>query len=298
MAQTDAVMDMEDDTHAGAASAGHRALGRFMRNGGAVAGTAILLFWLVIAVISPWIVPYDPTDTIAMARQPPSQEFWFGTDTLGRDVFSRILVGSQISLQLGIISIALGLVPGVMLGLIAGYFGGAIDAVLSRFVDAMLAFPSILLALVIIAALGPNLRNVMIAVGIGTVPLYARLVRGSVLSVKRLAYVEAARVVGNPHSRIMIRHVLANAYAPIVVLSTLQVGNAILVGSGLSFLGLGAQPPTPEWGLMSAEGRDVLRRAWWISTFPGMAILSVVIACNLVGDGLRSALDPRMRIDG
>jgi peptide/nickel transport system permease protein len=262
-----------------------------------VVGTAILLFWFIIAPVSPWIVPYDPIDTVGLARQPPSAEFWFGTDTLGRDVFSRVLVGSQISLQLGLISIALGLVPGVALGLIAGYVGGVTDAILSRLVDAMLAFPSILLALVIIAALGPNLRNVMIAVGIGTVPLYARLVRGSVLSIKQLPYVEAARVLGNPPLRIMLRHVLANAYAPIVVLSTLQVGHAILIGSGLSFLGLGAQPPTPEWGLMSAEGRDVLRRAWWISTFPGIAILSVVVACNLVGDGLRSALDPRMRID-
>ncbi|MCA3593612.1 MAG: ABC transporter permease [Methylobacterium sp.] len=278
-------------------SAGKRAWRRFLRNGGAVIGTAILLFWFIVALISPWIVPYDPTDTLGLARQPPSAEFWFGTDTLGRDVFSRVLVGSQISLQLGLISIALGLVPGVALGLIAGYIGGITDAVLSRLVDAMLAFPSILLALVIIAALGPNLRNVMIAVGIGTVPLYARLVRGSVLSIKQLPYVEAARVLGNPPLRIMLRHVLANAYAPIVVLSTLQVGHAILIGSGLSFLGLGAQPPTPEWGLMSAEGRDVLRRAWWISTFPGIAILSVVVACNLVGDGLRSALDPRMRID-
>jgi ABC-type dipeptide/oligopeptide/nickel transport system permease subunit len=298
MTAADAAIEPEDDAGASASAGRSRALARFMRNGGAVAGAVILFFWLAIALVSPWIAPYDPTDTIAMARQPPSGEFWFGTDTLGRDVFSRVLVGSQISLQLGIISIALGLVPGVAIGLSAGYFGGMVDAVLSRFIDAMLAFPSILLALVIIAALGPNLRNVMIAVGIGTVPLYARLVRGSVLSVKRLPYVEAARVVGNPHHRIMIRHVLANAYAPIVVLSTLQVGHAILVGSGLSFLGLGAQPPTPEWGLMSAEGRDVLRRAWWISTFPGMAILSVVIACNLVGDGLRSALDPRMRIDG
>jgi peptide/nickel transport system permease protein len=298
MSAAEATIDLDDDAGAAVPAGRGRALSRFMRNGGAVAGTVILLFWLAIAIVSPWIAPYDPTDTIAMARQPPSGEFWFGTDTLGRDVFSRVLVGSQISLQLGVISIALGLAPGVAMGLIAGYFGGWIDAVLSRLVDAMLAFPSILLALVIIAALGPNLRNVMIAVGIGTVPLYARLVRGSVLSVKRLPYVEAARVVGNPHHRIMVRHVLANAYAPIVVLSTLQVGHAILVGSGLSFLGLGAQPPTPEWGLMSAEGRDVLRRAWWISTFPGLAILSVVIACNLVGDGLRSALDPRMRVDG
>jgi ABC-type dipeptide/oligopeptide/nickel transport system permease subunit len=274
------------------------ALLRFLRNRGAVGGAFLLALWIVVAIVSPWIVPYDPTETVGMARQPPSAEFWFGTDTLGRDVFSRVLVGAQVSLQLGLISIGLGLGPGIALGLVAGYFGGRIDAVLSRFVDAMLAFPSILLALVIIAALGPNLRNVMIAVGIGTVPLYARLVRGSVLAVRRLPYVEAARVVGNGHVRIMVRHVLANAYAPIVVLSTLQVGQAILVGSGLSFLGLGAQPPTPEWGLMSAEGRDVLRRAWWISTFPGLAILSVVIACNLLGDGLRSALDPRMRVDG
>jgi len=277
---------------------GRLARARFLRNRGAVAGVVVLALWILVSLASPWFAPYDPTETVSSARQPPSAEFWLGTDTLGRDVFSRVLVGSQVSLQLGLISIALGLGPGVALGLAAGYFGGRTDAILSRFVDAMLAFPSILLALVIIAALGPNLRNVMIAVGVGTVPLYARLVRGSVLAVRRLPYVEAARVLGNPHHRIMIRHVLANAYAPIVVLSTLQVGQAILVGSGLSFLGLGAQPPTPEWGLMSAEGRDVLRRAWWISTFPGLAILSVVIACNLVGDGLRSALDPRMRVEG
>ncbi len=287
-----------EESDAPSRSSGRLALLRFLRNRGAVGGAALLTLWVLVALVSPWLVPYDPTDTVGLARQPPSAEFWFGTDTLGRDVFSRVIVGSQVSLQLGLISIALGLGPGIALGLVAGYFGGRIDAVLSRFVDAMLAFPSILLALVIIAALGPNLRNVMIAVGIGTVPLYARLVRGSVLAVRRLPYVEAARVVGNGHVRIMVRHVLANAYAPIVVLSTLQVGQAILVGSGLSFLGLGAQPPTPEWGLMSAEGRDVLRRAWWISTFPGLAILSVVIACNLLGDGLRSALDPRMRVDG
>ena len=279
-------------------SAGRRALARYLRNPGAVAGAVVLGGWLLVALVAPLIAPHDPTETVSMARQPPSAEFWFGTDTLGRDVLSRVLVGSQVSLQLGLISIGLGAVPGIALGLVAGYFGGLIDALISRVVDAMLAFPSILLALVIIAALGPNLQNVMIAVGIGTVPLYARLVRGSVLSVKQLPFVEAARVVGNGPVRIMIRHVLANAYAPIVVLSTLQVGNAILIGSGLSFLGLGAQPPTPEWGLMSAEGRDVLRRAWWISTFPGLAILSVVVACNLVGDGLRSALDPRMRVDG
>lgn len=287
-----------DEADLAPAPAGARALRRFLRNRGAVIGAWTLALWVIVALFAPFLAPYDPTDTVAMARQPPSAEFWFGTDTLGRDVFSRVLVGAQVSLQLGLISVGLGAVPGVLLGLIGGYAGGIVDTLISRFVDALLAFPSILLALVIIAALGPSLPNVMIAVGIGTIPLYARLTRGSVLGVKRLPYVEAARIVGNPAHRIMLRHVLVNCYAPIVVLSTLQVGNAILVGSGLSFLGLGAQPPTPEWGLMSAEGRDVLRRAWWISTFPGIAILSVVVACNLVGDGLRSALDPRMRVDG
>lgn len=279
-------------------SARARALRRFLRNKGAVFGVAVLLAWTIVALLGARVTPYDPIEPIEMARQPPSAAYWFGTDLLGRDVFSRVLVGSQISLQLGLISVALGAAPGILLGLLAGYFGGRIDALISRFLDALLAFPSILLALVVIASLGPSLRNVMIAVGIATVPQYARLVRGSVLSIKQLPYVEAARVVGNPHWRVMTRHVFANAYAPVVVLSTLQVGNAILIGSGLSFLGLGAQPPTPEWGLMSAEGRDVLRRAWWISTFPGLAILSVVVTCNLVGDGLRSALDPRMRVDG
>lgn len=278
--------------------AGSRALRRFLRNRGAVFGLAVLVAWTFVALLGDRITPYDPIEPLGLARQAPSAEHWFGTDLLGRDVFSRVLVGSQISLQLGLISVALGAVPGVLLGLFAGYFGGRTDAAISRVMDALLAFPSILLALVIIASLGPSLRNVMIAVGIATVPQYARLVRGSVLSIKQLPYVEAARVVGNPHWRIMTRHVLANAYAPVVVLSTLQVGNAILIGSGLSFLGLGAQPPIPEWGLMSAEGRDVLRRAWWISTWPGIAILSVVVACNLVGDGLRSAFDPRMRVDG
>jgi peptide/nickel transport system permease protein len=276
---------------------GQRAIRRFMRNTGAVIGLVIFVLWVLVALFGPLVAPYDPTETVGGARRPPTGEFWFGTDMLGRDVFSRVLVGSRISLQLGLISIGLGALPGIALGLISGYHGGWIDTVISRMVDTMLAFPSILLALVIIAALGPDLTNVMIAVGIGTVPLYARLVRGTVLSIKQLPYVEAARVVGNPATRVMLRHVLVNCYAPIVVLSTLQVGNAILIGSGLSFLGLGAQPPTPEWGLMSAEGRDVLRRAWWISTFPGLAILSFVVACNLLGDGLRSALDPRMRVD-
>ena len=269
---------------------------RFVSSTSAIAGALLLGAWIAIALLAPFIVPYDPTDTVNLARRPPSAEHWFGTDLLGRDLFSRVLAGSRISLQLGLISVTLGALPGIALGLVAGYYAGMIDTLVSRFVDAMLAFPSILLALVVIAALGPSIQNVMIAVGVSTVPQYARLVRGSVLAVKQLPYVEAARVIGAPSLRIMWRHVLANAYAPVLVLSTLQIGNAILVGSGLSFLGLGAQPPIPEWGLMSAEGREVLQRAWWISTFPGLAILSVVIACNLLGDGLRSAFDPKMRM--
>jgi peptide/nickel transport system permease protein len=269
----------------------------FVRNKGAVLGALLLIFWAIVALFGVSIAPHDPMEMLSRPRRPPSAEFWLGTDLLGRDVFSRILVGSQISLQLGLISVVLGGVPGVVIGLIAGYAGGKIDTLLSRLIDALLALPSILLALVVIAALGPSIRNVMISVGIATMPLYARLVRSSVLTIKELPYVEAARVVGNPTWRIMIFHVLVNAYAPVLVLSTLQIGNAILIGSGLSFLGLGAQPPTPEWGLMSAEGREVLNRAWWVSTFPGLAILSVVVACNLVGDGLRSALDPRMRTE-
>jgi peptide/nickel transport system permease protein len=269
---------------------------RFRRHKGALIGAALLIVWGLIALLADLLTPYDPLLTVSLARQAPSAAHWFGTDHLGRDVLSRVLVGSRISLLLGLISVTLGLVPGTILGLLAGYYGGWVDTMISRFIDALLAFPSILLALVVIAALGPSIQNEMIAVGIATVPQYARLVRGSVLGIKALPYVEAARVSGAGGLRIMFRHILLNANAPLVVLSTLQVGQAILIGSGLSFLGLGAQPPTPEWGLMSAEGRDVLRKAWWIATFPGLAILSVVIACNLFGDGLRAAFDPKMRI--
>ncbi len=285
------------DGEAGDARRGVSASSRFLRSRSAVLGAALLLAWILVALFAPFLVPYDPTETVNMARRPPTAEHWFGTDLLGRDLFSRVLQGSQISLTLGLISVSLGALPGIALGLIAGYRGGLIDTLISRLIDALLALPSILLALVVIAALGPSIRNVMIAVGVATVPQYARLVRGSVLAIKQLPYVEAARVIGAPGTRIMLRHVLVNAYAPVLVLSTLQIGNAILIGSGLSFLGLGAQPPTPEWGLMSAEGREVLNRAWWISTFPGLAILSVVVACNLLGDGLRSAFDPKMRVN-
>ena len=269
----------------------------FAKNRGAVIGVLVLLGWVLIAIFAHKIAPYDPLLTKAPARRPPSALFWFGTDLLGRDMLSRVLFGSRISLLLGIISVAFGSVIGTLLGLLAGFYGGKVDAVIMRMIDALLAFPGILLALVVIASLGPSIQNVMVAVGVSTVPQYARLARGSVLSIKELTYVEAARVVGCRAGRLMFRHILPNALSPLIVLSTLQVGNAILVGSGLSFLGLGAQPPTPEWGLMAAGGREVIGKAWWISTFPGLAILSVVMACNLAGDGLRAALDPRMKLD-
>ncbi len=266
----------------------------FARNKGALFGLIVLILWILTAVFAPYVAPYDPLLSVDAARQPPSAAHWFGTDRLGRDVLSRVIYGARISLLLGIISVALGSVIGTLLGLIAGFFRGRTDSFIMRVMDAMLAFPGLLLALIIIATLGPSIRNVMIAVGFATIPQYARLTRGSVLSVREMPYVESARVIGGSSQRIIFQHILPNVAAPLIVLSTLQVGNAILVGAGLSFLGLGAQPPTPEWGLMAAEGREVIGKAWWISTFPSLAILSVVMALNLIGDGLRGALDPRL----
>lgn len=260
-----------------------------------ILGLTILLAWTAIALFAQQVAPYDPIKTMSGARQPPSLEFWFGTDRLGRDVLSRVIFGSRISLLLGLISVVMGSVVGSVLGLFSGYYRGWIDTLIMRAMDAMLAFPGILLALVIIAALGPSIQNVMIAVGVSTVPRYARLIRGTVLSLREQPYIDAAKILGVHDVKIMFRHVLPNTLAPLLVLSTLQVGNAISVGAGLSFLGMGAQPPTAEWGLMAAVGRTVLDKAWWISTFPGLAILTVVMACNLLGDSLREAVDPRLR---
>ena len=274
-----------------------RRISRWLPSGPIPATAAVFLLLLVVlAIIAPmlWSDLAEQSD-IVNANKGASAEHWFGTDQLGRDLFSRVLHGSRISLALGVISVGFGLVPGVALGLAAGYFGGWVDALISRFVDAMLAFPSIILALIIIATLGPGIFNVMVAVGIAAIPEYARLMRGSVLAVKSQPYVEAAWLVGNKPFRIMVRHIFVNANAPLLVFTTLQIGNAILVGAGLSFLGLGAQPPTAEWGLMSSEGRQFLQRAWWISAFPALATLTVVIAFNLLGDGLRAGLDPKLR---
>ena len=260
-----------------------------------VAGATILTAWVLLALIAPAAVPHDPLATVSGAREAPSAEFWFGTDRLGRDVFSRVVHGARVSLVLGLVSVAIGAALGSALGLVSGYYRGAVDTVAMRLADAMLAFPGILLALVVIAALGPSITNVMVAVGVSTIPRYARLVRGTVLTVREEAYIDAARLIGVPDVKIMLRHVLPNTAVPLLVLSTLEFGHAISVGAGLSFLGLGAQPPTPEWGLMAAAGRDVLGRAWWISTFPGLAIFTVVMATNLLGDSLQEVLDPRLK---
>jgi peptide/nickel transport system permease protein len=270
---------------------------RLWKHKGAMSGLVILMLLLLIALSAPLLARYDPLKVQARkALQPPSAEFLLGTDQYGRDVLSRTIYGTRISLLVGIISVGIAAICGLMIGLVAGYCGGVIDSLLMRLMDIMLAFPGILLALAIVSILGPNLANLMIAVGISAIPAYARLVRGSVLSAKQNLYVEAARVVGCGHRQILFRHILPNVAAPVIVLGTLGMGTAILSAAALSFLGLGSQPPTPEWGRMLSEGRAYLREHWWIATTPGLAILITVLAMNLLGDGLRDALDPRLKI--
>lgn len=262
-----------------------------------MAGATLFGILVVVALLAPWLAPHDP---IRMAPNdillPPGGSYPLGTDQYGRDVLSRILLGAPISLTLGLISVGIAGMIGTCLGLTVGYWGGTTDSMVMRGIDIMMAFPGILLALAVVAVLGPGLYNVMIAVGLAGIPSYTRIVRGSVLSAKENLYVEAARALGAVDAAIMGRHVLPNVVAPIIVLATLGLGTAILSGAALSYLGLGAQPPTPEWGSMLSTGRDYLRGQWWISTFPGLAIMLTVMAVNLLGDGLRDALDPRLRI--
>ena len=253
---------------------------------------SVLAVLVVLSLFAPYFAPYDPIQISMEGRKSPNVDHIFGTDRLGRDILSRIIYGTKYSLSIGIISVSIGLIFGTTMGVLSAYYGGLVDTIIMRFIDALLAFPGILLALVVIAVLGPGLFNVMLAVGISTVPEYARLARGKVLSVIQLEYIEAIHSIGGSNIRVILKHILPNISAPITILATLQVGNAILVGSGLSFLGMGAQPPTPEWGLMTAEGRSFMSQAWWISTFPGIAILITVISINQFGDGLREAIDP------
>ena len=271
-------------------------LRRLWMNPGAIAGAIVLTVMVLSALFAPLIAPYDPIaqDTTAI-RAAPSAQHLFGTDNFGRDVFSRVLYGGRMSLPVGFVAVGITAVAGVALGLIAGYYGRAIDSVIMRWVDIMLAFPGILLALALVAILGPSLFNLMLAVGIAAIPEYTRVVRGTVLSAREAEYVIAARVTGAPDRSIVLRHILPNVLPPVIVLATLGIAGAIILGSTLSFLGLGIQPPTPEWGNMLADGRSMLRHQWWVSLFPGLAIMLTVLAINLLGDGLRDALDPRIR---
>jgi peptide/nickel transport system permease protein len=250
----------------------------------------------VTALFAPFLTSYDPIAIVpSEALQPPSLRHPAGTDRFGRDILTRIIFGARISLRVGLISVSIAVAGGGLMGLLGGYYGGWVDNVMVFSINVLLALPGILLALVILAALGPGLENVMIAVGISSIPNFARVVRGSTLSAKGMEYVDAARALGCTDRRIILRHILPNVLAPVIVLSTLGIATAILVGAAVSYLGLGAKPPTPEWGVMVNEGRDFLRRAWWLSTMPGLAIMFTVIALNLVGDGIRDALDPRLR---
>ena len=262
-----------------------------------MAGLVILLLMAVLAAAAPAIAPQDPLAINPPKQlQPPGREFLLGTDLLGRDILSRLLYGGRTTLVIALFAVALSLIIGVLLGLVSGFYGGLADSLIMRFIDMLLAFPRILLALCVVALLGAGLENVMIAVGIAGISGYARVVRGAVLSAREEVYVEAARVVGCRNGRILFRHVLPNIVAPVIVLATLDVAHAILAASSLSFLGLGVQPPTPEWGLMLNEGRTYLREAPWITTVPGLAIMLAVLCVNMFGDGLRDALDPRLRV--
>ncbi len=262
----------------------------------AMIGLAILTLFISCAIFAPLLTPYDPTKIeLANAMQNPSAENLLGTDWQGRDVFTRILHGGRISLAIGFISVSIGLVVGVPVGSLSGYFGGKFDLFIQRLIDIMIAFPGILLAIVVVTVLGVGVERVMIAVGIASIPIYTRLVRGSVLSVKEEGFVAAAKSLGIKDSRIIVRHILPNCLGPIIVQSTFQVATAILWAAGLGFLGLGAQPPDPEWGLMLSRGREYMRAAHYLTTYPGLAILLMVLGFNLLGDGLRDALDPRSR---
>ncbi len=271
-------------------------LRRLRRSHGALFGLAVMALLVLAALLAPVATPFDPNRIDpARALYSPGIPYLFGTDQYGRDVFTRVLYGAQISLIVGPIAVGIATLVGVTVGLVAGYYGRWVDNVLMRLIDVMLAFPGILLALAIVSMLGPSLNTVMVAVGVSAIPTYARLTRGSVLSARENLYVDAARVLGVPNRLILVRHILPNVLAPVIVTATLGVGGAILSAAALSFLGLGSQPPTPEWGRMLNEGRQYLRDQWWISTFPGLAIMITVLAMNMLGDGLRDALDPRLK---
>jgi peptide/nickel transport system permease protein len=259
-------------------------------------GAAIVCVFLLLTIFAPLIAPYDPFDQdLSSALTAPSAAHLLGTDQYGRDILTRIMYGSRTALLAIVVADGIALALGAALGLLAGYRGGRVDSVVMRLVDVLLAFPYLLLALIIVAALGPSLINSIVAIGVVYTPQYARLIRGQVLAVRTTEYVLAARAVGASATRIMLRHILPNSFTPLLVMATLQSGTVVVETAGLSFLGLGAQPPSPDWGALLADGQSYFLTAWWIATFPGLAIFAVVIGFNLFGDALRDYYDPRRR---
>ncbi len=269
---------------------------RFVRSRTGLVGAIVLLIVTICAIFAAQVAPYNPTrQDFRVELQPPSSEHLMGTDEFGRDVLSRVIWGARASLAAGGVAASIALVVGLVLGMVAAFYGGRPDSVIMRVMDILLAFPYLLLAIAVVAILGPGLLNAMIAIGIVYIPHYARVVRGAVLAVRAREYVEAARALGAPDRRVMVQHVLPNALAPVIVQTTLTVGVAIIDTAGLSFLGLGTQPPTPDWGNMLSGGRSYVIDSPWIATFPGIAILVTVLSLNLMGDALRDAFDPRLR---
>lgn len=273
-----------------------RAWRRLKRRHTALLGLAVVVGFVLLAVFAPWIAPQDPIATSWSAiRQAPSSAHWFGTDDIGRDVLSRVVWGTRASMLAGVVSVSISLLIGGPLGLAAGFLGGWVDALISRVTDAFLACPFLILAIALAAFLGPSLTNAMVAIGVSAAPIFVRLTRGQVLAVKVEDYVEAARAIGNPPLRIALRHILPNIVAPLVVQATLAVAAAVIAEASLSFLGLGQQPPAPSWGSMLNTAKNFIDNAPWMAVWPGIAIFLLVLSFNLLGDGLRDALDPRQR---
>lgn len=269
---------------------------KFFHNKIAVVGAAIVMMYVFVALFAPILAPYDPYEIQLDSKlESPSWEHWMGTDDKGRDILSRIIYGSRLSMGVGFAAVLFGSFFGIIMGLVAGYYGGWVDSVISRVLDVMLAFPGILLALAIISALGPSLFNVTVAVGVFSVPLFARIARGSTMELRHLEYIDAVRSLGAHDGIIIFRHIFPNILSPLIIQGTLRLATAILSAAGLSFLGLGAQPPSSEWGTMLSSGRDFLFSAPYVAIFPGLAIALLVMGFNLFGDGLRDALDPRMK---
>jgi peptide/nickel transport system permease protein len=271
-----------------------RALRRLRHRRGAMVGLAFVVFFVAMALFAPWVSPHDPLATSwSEVRKAPGAQHWFGTDEIGRDVLARVIWGARASLLAGVVSVCISLAVGVPIGMAAGYIGGWVDMLISRVTDAMLACPFLILAIALAAFLGPSLTNAMIAIGIAATPVFIRLTRAQVLAVKVEDYVEAARAVGNSHLRIALRHVFPNVVAPLIVQATLAIAAAVIAEASLSFLGLGQQPPAPSWGSMLNTAKNYVENAPWMAVWPGLSIFMLVLSFNLLGDGLRDALDPR-----